>query len=162
AQRESSISPEESEELEAADDFAAQLRQRQGQGSPLPDQARAFLEPRLGVDLSSVRVHTGREAHELGGAVNATAFRTGTDIFFREGAYSPDSSEGMRLLAHEATHVVQQSLGPVEGTTLEGSGVAVSDPSDCFEQEADNVAEQIMTESYGSQSPVAAPSSSAG
>src|SRR5215471_15637615 len=113
AQRAAAMAPEEGEELPVAEEFEAGLGQRQGQGRPLPERARAFLEPRLGIDLSPVRVHTGREAHELAGAVGATAFTTGTDIFFRDGAYSPQSSEGLRLLTHEVTHVLQQSRGPV-------------------------------------------------
>src|SRR5262249_4635022 len=145
AEPESITSLEESRDVDEAHDFTARLGQRQGLGRPLPDQARAFLESRFGVNLSPVRVHTGAEAHALADAVNATAFTTGADIFFRDGAYSPASSEGMRLLAHEATHVVQQSLGPVDGTSVEGSDVAVSDPSDRFEQEADQVAGQLMS-----------------
>jgi hypothetical protein len=47
--------------------------------------------------------------------LNAKAFTTGSDIFFRNGAYSPQSSGGQELLAHELTHVVQQSTGAVGG-----------------------------------------------
>ena len=162
AQRESLISPEEGEDHTVAKGFEERLGQRQGMGSPLPEHVRAFLEPHMSVDLRPVRVHTGGEAHELAGAVNATAFTTGTDIFFRDGAYSPYASEGMRLLAHEVTHVLQQSLEPVAGTPVEGSGVAISDPSDRFEREADSVAEQVMATSHAGGLAIEAPSPSAG
>jgi Domain of unknown function (DUF4157) len=149
AQRQALMSSEKSDDLTIAQGVEAQLGQRQGTGSPLPQQTRTFLEQRLGIDLSSVRVHTGSEAHRLADAMNARAFTTGTDIFFREGAYNPSSSEGMHLLAHEVTHVLQQSLGPVEGTPVEGGEVAISDPSDRFEQEAANVAEEVMGRAQG-------------
>ena len=164
-QRAALASREESDDPAEVQGFKAQLGQRQGLGTPLPEQARAFLEPRLGIDLNSVRVHTGGEAHKLAGAVNATAFTTGTDIFFRDGAYNPSSSEGMHLLTHEVTHVLQQSLGPVAGNPVEGSEIAISDPADQFEQEADKVAGQVMaispSQEYAGDTP-SAPASDPG
>ena len=41
---------------------------------------------------------------------------SGTDVVFGKGQYDPGSSAGKRTLAHELTHVVQQSEGPVEGS----------------------------------------------
>jgi hypothetical protein len=71
------------------------------------------LEAGLGADLSSVRVHTGGEADHLARSVDAVAFTTGSAIFFRSGAYNPGTSVGLHLLAHEATHTMQQAAGPV-------------------------------------------------
>jgi hypothetical protein len=157
-QRDEDVFPDRESGSQAPErEFLSRLNRLQGLGSGLPAHVRALLEPRLGVDLSSVRVHTGDEAHELAGNVAATAFTTGTDIFFRDGAYNPGSDEGTRLIAHEVTHVLQQSLGPVDGTSLEGTRVSISDPSDRFEQEADDVAEQLLT-SPAPQSFTTAPS----
>lgn len=42
-------------------------------------------------------------------AMNAKAFTTGQDIVFGVGQYIPETSTGKKLIAHELTHVVQQS-----------------------------------------------------
>jgi hypothetical protein len=67
------------------------------------------MESRFGADFSGVRVHTGGEAAALNREVSAQAFTHGRDIFVGEGKYSPTSSDGQRLLAHELTHVIQQN-----------------------------------------------------
>ena len=56
------------------------------------------------------------------------------------GHYDPGSPTGQRTIAHELSHVVQQSQGPVDGTAASG-GIKVSDPSDRFEQAADHQAD---------------------
>jgi hypothetical protein len=80
-------------------------------GRPLAPGTRAFFETRFGRDFSDVRVHadaaSGRSAREL----NAAAYTVGRNIVFAHGRFSPDTDTGQRLLAHELTHVVQQS-GP--------------------------------------------------
>lgn len=80
-----------------------------GSGRALPASTRAFFEPRLGADFGDVRVHTDTRAQEAASSVDARAFTVGRDIAFAKGEYSPHSREGQRLLAHELTHVVQQS-----------------------------------------------------
>lgn len=80
-------------------------------GSPLPSSVRAPMESGLGHDFSSVRVHTGTEAARATSSVNARAFTVGSDIYFSPGRYEPQSKAGQHLLAHELTHVVQQSRG---------------------------------------------------
>jgi hypothetical protein len=80
-------------------------------GRPLSERARAYFEPRFGVDFEDVRIHTGGRAAGLARSVNARAFTHGKYIFFGAGQYAPDSRAGRRLLAHELTHVVQQRNG---------------------------------------------------
>jgi hypothetical protein len=80
-------------------------------GGPLPATARAFFEPRFGHDFSGVRVHTDSRAAEAARSVRAKAFTVGRHTFFGEGQYSPETERGRTLLAHELTHVVQQSGG---------------------------------------------------
>jgi hypothetical protein len=79
-----------------------------GQGEPIVAPARKFLEARLNHDFSHVRVHAGSVANESAHSLGALAFTTGSDIVFGRGRYSPESAPGLRLLAHELTHVVQQ------------------------------------------------------
>lgn len=82
-----------------------------GAGQALPETARQEMEQRFQTDFSGVSVHTGSEASQLNRQLNAKAFTVGQDIYFDEGQYAPGSSDGDRLLAHELTHVVQQSGG---------------------------------------------------
>ncbi len=80
-------------------------------GQPLDAETRSFMEPRFGHDFSQVRVHTDEQSAESAQAVNALAYTVEGDVVFGEGQYAPGTSEGKRLLAHELTHVVQQSRG---------------------------------------------------
>lgn len=96
-----------------------------GGGRPLSKSTRAFFEDRMGSDLSDVRVHTDAGASESARALNATAFTHGSDIFFGEGRYQPETTDGRRLLAHELTHVAQQEAAePPSKTFLQLQEVA--------------------------------------
>jgi hypothetical protein len=66
------------------------------------------MEDSFGTDFSRVRVHTSSQSDTLNRQLQARAFTTGSDIFFRSGEYKPTSGAGQQLLAHELTHVVQQ------------------------------------------------------
>jgi hypothetical protein len=79
-------------------------------GQPLNLETRAFMEPRFGQDFSQVRIHTDAKAVESASAINARAYTVGKDIVFGSGEYSPVSFKGLKLLAHELTHGVQQHL----------------------------------------------------
>ena len=97
-----------------------------GNGRPLDRSVAAELRPRLGFDLSTVRIHddpaAGQQARNLG----ALAFTWGPHVAFAPGAYQPHTSKGHALIAHELAHVVQQ---------LAGSGA----PEQLQEAEADGV-----------------------
>jgi hypothetical protein len=83
-------------------------------GRALGAEARAFFEPRLGRDLSHVRVHTDADAAASAQKVDALAYTVGPHIAFAPGRYAPATSAGRRLLAHELVHVTQ-SGGPGSG-----------------------------------------------
>ncbi len=74
-------------------------------GQPLTQADRAYFEPRLGRDLSGVRVRDGAAAAGAAQAMGAEAFAFGSDLGFAPGRYRPGSSAGRRLLAHELAHV---------------------------------------------------------
>jgi len=82
-------------------------------GQPLDQSTRAFFEVRFGHDLSQVRIHNDSPAAESAQAVNALAYTLGKNIVFGTGRYMPSSREGRKLIAHELTHVVQQSGLPL-------------------------------------------------
>lgn len=130
-----------------------------GGGAPLPDDTREKMEAGLGHDFSDVRVHTGGEAAQSASSVQAQAYTVGRDVVFGEGQYSPGTASGDRMLAHELTHVVQQSSGPVGGTPT-SQGYSVSDPSDQWEQAAERSADQVVSGGRSSETAPPAASSS--
>jgi hypothetical protein len=82
-------------------------------GRPLDAMERGFFEPRFGRDLSEVRIHTGPRADSAATGIGALAYTIGQHIAFAAEQYQPDSDAGLRLLAHELTHAVQQrAAGP--------------------------------------------------
>lgn len=81
-------------------------------GQPLDPEVRAFMELRLGHDLSQVRVHTDTKANESARAINALSYTVGRDVVFGEGQYTPGTVAGRRLLAHELAHTIQQTSIP--------------------------------------------------
>lgn len=123
-------------------DLADRIHDASNGGAPLDHGVRGHLESTLGADFSAVRVHRGGQADSLAREVEATAFTTGQDIFFRDGAYAPATTAGLKLLAHEAAHTVQQSAGPVASGPAT-SGVAVSEPNDSFEQSAERASDRV-------------------
>ncbi|HEX3868580.1 MAG TPA: DUF4157 domain-containing protein, partial [Gemmatimonadaceae bacterium] len=132
------------------------IQQASGGGHSLPASVRSPMEAGLGGrDLSHVRVHTDGNAHHLADSLHAQAFTTGSNIFFAQNQYRPESQDGQRLLAHELTHVVQQG----------GTSTAAIQPrlelgavDTAAEREADRVADAIVGGSAASPI-VAAPRS---
>ena len=90
-------------------------------GKPLDGSTRRFMESRFGHDFSTVRVHASETAARSAQAVHALAYTVGHNVVFGRGQYAPGSSAGRRLLAHELTHVVQQS-----GQTTSDAGISRS------------------------------------
>lgn len=76
-----------------------------GGGSPLPDEVRAFMEPRFGYDFGHVRVHTDRDARLMSRSLSAQAFTHQQHIYFGAGR-SPGKDA---TTAHELAHVLQQT-----------------------------------------------------
>jgi outer membrane protein OmpA-like peptidoglycan-associated protein len=78
-------------------------------GQSLPDTSKRFFESRFGNDFSNVKVHTDSVAAKSAQSINALAYTSGNHIVFNEGQYSPDTDSGKKLMAHELTHVIQQT-----------------------------------------------------
>lgn len=134
--------PEEEEELQmkpmvqlqadsgmaAPPDLEASIQQAKGSGQPLSDRIREPMEQAFGANFSGVKVHADATSDRLNQSIQAKAFTTGTDIFFRQGAYNPESRGGQELIAHELTHVVQQNGGlvqPGQAQTLQAAKHAI-------------------------------------
>lgn len=90
---------------------AGPLSDALGAGRPLADRDRADTEAHLGHDLGAVRIHDDARAAEVAGHFGARAVTAGADVAFGRGEYAPGTDRGRHLLAHELTHVAQQSRG---------------------------------------------------
>lgn len=127
---------------EIDEETAASIQDKRGRGHNLNDDVAQEAGEAMGQDFSDVTVHTDSEADQLNRQLGARAFTTGNDIFFREGAYEPGSSDGKRLIAHELTHVVQQGG---EQANVQGE-LRLNDPDDQYEAEADDVADAFVSQ----------------
>jgi hypothetical protein len=104
-------------------------------GSPLDQGSKKFMESRFGHDFSHVRIHTDSQAAASAKAINALAYTVGKHVVFDKGQYAPQSISGRRLMAHEMTHVLQQSQGNLSQS--------IDHPEDSSEVEAENNAKLI-------------------
>jgi hypothetical protein len=88
------------------------IAKRAGRGESLDHSLRSKYEKRFGVDLGHVRIYTGEFAEEFNRRRDAYAVTIGSTGMILMGG-SPErsmgSSSGQALLAHEITHVAQQS-----------------------------------------------------
>jgi hypothetical protein len=80
-----------------------------GVGAPLEGGLCRDMEQRFGYDFSRVRIHSGPVAERSARELSAAAYTVGERVVFAAGRYAPGTNEGRRLIAHELTHVVQQS-----------------------------------------------------
>jgi len=103
----------ESQEIGTAD-LENQLSSSSSGGNALPSGLRSTMGSEFGADFSGIRVHTDNNAVEMSKDLGAQAFTHGNDIYFNQGKYSPETSSGKHLLAHELTHTMQQ--GGTSGT----------------------------------------------
>lgn len=150
AQRRSAGAEQEAGELD--DETAQAINRKRGGGQTLDEDIATKAGSALGHDAASliddVRVHTDAEADRLSQELGARAFTTGNDIFFRDGAYSPASEHGQKLIAHELAHVVQQgNQRSPSGSSMVQDKMKVNDPNDQFEAQADAAAESVMNQS---------------
>lgn len=102
------MQPAESQPATVSENLETTINAARGNGQPLSEEVRLPMEQAFGADFSGVRVHTDSEAHGLSESLQARAFTAGKDIFFKSGEYTPSSSSGQQLLAHELTHTLQQ------------------------------------------------------
>lgn len=114
-------------------------------GQPLDPVTRASMEPHFERDLSDVRIHTDAQATSSARAVNALAYTVGNRIVFDHDHYRPQTTTGQHLLAHELTHVIQQSGSSTLPTSLQ-----VGSPDDYAERQADSVANQVTARANSS------------
>jgi hypothetical protein len=102
-----------------------------GPGRPLAPTLQQDMERRFGQDFSRVRVHTDENAATSARTINAHAYTVGNDIVFGPRRFEPSAMEGRRLLAHELTHVIQQSAGHAPRAVARKQAEASAKTSKC-------------------------------
>lgn len=130
-------------------------------GRSLDGEVQREMESKMGGDFSDVQLHTGPEAAAAADSINARAFTVGNHVAFNQGEYNPTSDAGKKVLAHELTHVRQQTGGTVSLLPIEDGNhlpalahagesfhlqpkLEVSSPDDPAEKEAEAVADRVV------------------
>jgi hypothetical protein len=93
------------------DGIERSINSQRGKGAKLGDREAAHFSESYGTDLSGVRVHTDSTADALSRSLQATAFTTGSDVFFSKGSYKPGTADGDHLIGHELAHVATAGGG---------------------------------------------------
>jgi len=124
--------------------LAEWLEQLLGSGRPLDDAIRRRMEDFFGYSLEDVRIHDSRQAGEVARRLGAEAFAIGGQVFGDAESLNTLSPEGMGLVAHELTHVIQQTQPP----PLPHSGVVASKPTPDREQSATSRTETAQLARY--------------
>ena len=109
-------------------------------GEPLDAATRAWIEPRLGHDFASVRIHADARAADAAARLGAAAYTVGSDVVFGAGEHQPARPRGRALLAHELAHVVQQEPAGIAS----GVPLAINATGDASERAADRAAHAAM------------------
>lgn len=102
----------------------SQIHSAKGGGQSLDSSLQQSMGQAMGADFSSVKVHTDSQSDQLNQSIQAKAFTTGQDVFFRSGEYNPGNPSGQELIAHELTHVVQQNGGAVQKKSVHQTGAS--------------------------------------
>jgi hypothetical protein len=136
------------------------IAKRAGRGESLDHSLRHKYERQFGVDLGHVRIYTGEFAEEFNRRRDAYAVTIGATGMILMGG-SPErslgSSAGQALLAHELTHVAQQSRSAGGGLHRKAS----FDGGMPFTEEHEHEAESVEAgEMHGSTRAAAAEGSS--
>ena len=104
---------------------ASMLQSEMSGGSAMPASLSRSMGAKFGADFSGVRFHTDERAAALSNRFSAQAFTVGSHVFFARGAFQPSTPDGLRLVAHELTHTIQQG-GAQQKASSTASAPAVS------------------------------------
>ncbi|MBD2299766.1 DUF4157 domain-containing protein [Nostoc sp. FACHB-190] len=137
--------------MTAKPDLEQSIQQARSSGQPLTESIKEPMEQAFGADFSAVRIHADAQSDELNQSIQAKAFTTGKDIFFRQGEYQPGNRGGQELIAHELTHVVQQSGGTLKISKSYEQAIqrfkdTLNDTSDVTEEDIKNAPKEKLEE----------------
>ncbi|WP_296703614.1 DUF4157 domain-containing protein [Algoriphagus sp.] len=106
------------------------IKSEAGTGKTLNSETRNLMESRFGADFGNIKIHDGSNSHQLNRKLNARAFTHQDDIFFNSGEYNPSTQKGKKLLAHELTHVIQQSTSPINKIQRDDDEASIPSPEE--------------------------------
>lgn len=133
-----------SAEISRVPSVAPSVRETLGSsGTPLDAATRADLELQFGYDFSKVKIHADAKAAGSARDVNALAYTVGRDVVFGAGQYSPGTSAGRTLLAHELAHVVQQGAATYDSS----SPLKIDAPDSPLERQAEQAGRRARFQS---------------
>ena len=126
-------------------------------GHPLTSPVLHAMESGFSHSFGTVRVHDDVNGDRVARDLDARAVTVGEDLFFRDGAFAPDTTFGSRVLAHELAHVVQQASSDAQSTPFARVDASMG-ASDSAETEADAAAAALASgnSAYASQGSVRA------
>ena len=113
-----------SDEYPVTPETAGQIDEARSTGRTFEPEVRREMESAFGKNFSQVRIHTEPGADRLNREVDAQAFTSANDVFFRKDSYYPESKAGKELIAHELTHVANQSQPGVKRNTDDGETIS--------------------------------------
>jgi hypothetical protein len=125
---------------ELSSEWEGELQRAKSGGQPLSQLVKEPMERAFGADFGGLRVHTGAQADMLARSIQAKAFTTGQDVFFRQGAYEPGSRGGKESIAHELTQVKKQSGGAVQRLPLEEETSSIEGPGESLQRKEEEKA----------------------
>jgi hypothetical protein len=120
-------------------------------GRPLDPPLRQLMESRFRHDFGSVRVHADGHAAASARDVGAIAYTVGEHIVLDADRQVPTPQAALHLLAHELTHVVQQSRSP----RAADAPIAIDPEHSPAEREAEQTADAVLTPLAVPRAPVA-------
>ena len=91
------------------EEFMERLKSLSDPGEPLDVTTRRLMETFFGYKLEKVRIHRGQGAEEASRRLGARALTIRGHVFTPQQNLDTSNTEGLGLLAHELTHVIQQT-----------------------------------------------------
>lgn len=123
-------------------DGALDRKLASGGGAPLSPDVAQQAKGAYGVDMGGVRVHHDAESGAMADAQGFQAMSYGSDLFFKPGAYQPETQDGRFVVMHELAHVAQS--GGERAAGVQGKA-EVGSQSEPMEADADQAAAAAIT-----------------
>lgn len=115
-----------------------------GSGRSLPRDTRSFFESRMNTDLSGVRIHDNSASDAMARRLGAKAFSVGKDVGFKDGCLSLHDHDGLKLVAHELAHVIQDNSTVIRRQSEDTNSVEVAG-GEPESQETDSSFDDVVT-----------------
>lgn len=103
---------------------------------------------KTGADLEEVKMIYGAGADEYTRSRHALAIVLGDKIYFRNGAYKPETEEGRKLLVHELTHIAQNKNREAYRMA---SKEYLENEAEANERKEEYTADQVITQKIGNK-----------